>query len=81
MHISEISKACQVASTLAVTPLTLDAYHGRIKEHARILYNLGKGAYEYVTQYGSGSTVWRIGKSRTLVVNAQGILINQEVTQ
>lgn len=56
-HISEISP--KTAGVLALADLDGDWYHENIKRAAGIIIHSGYSHdFEYVTQYGSGSTLW-----------------------
>lgn len=62
VHISQV--AVRTALSLSRKPLHYDAYHNCIVAGAREMVRLGHAGWKYITQYGTGTTIWRDADSR-----------------
>jgi hypothetical protein len=67
-HISEIPQPRTASRIIESLPEGIDWYHDNILRASKALKADGRAAHKYITQYSSGTTIWRFGDSSVSVL-------------
>ena len=68
MHISEIMQPRTASKIVSMLPEGIDWYHDNILRAAKALKADGRAAHKYITQWSSGTTLWKFGDTSVSVL-------------